>query len=223
MKRLLCLAFVAISFLAAAAPAAEPLTAPQRAELLGRLQALHAKHPSFQAAFSEQRTSSLLKKPLISTGRIAFEIPNKFRREVTGANPSLTLSNGRELWLYYPNFQEAQQYTRGNRKFDEILDSLTDALNFTQVEEKYQLEATPEGDGGYRLVLTPKRSMLKRIIAQLTVTLDKDLNVRCTDLVLLKGDHVVTTYSALRREALPPATFEFAPPPGTNISRPMGK
>jgi len=224
MKRLLCLPFAVLLLLCAPASAAEPLTPPQRAELLARLQAFHAKYPSFQAAFSEQRTSSLLKKPLTSTGHIAFQIPNKFRRELTGSNPSLTVSNGQELWLYYPNFKEAEHYTLGKRAiFDEVLSALTDGLNFARVEERYQLEVTPEEGGGYRMVLIPKRSNLKRLVAQLVVILDKELDVQRTDLLLPKGDQVVTSYTAPRREPIAPATFEFVPPADANISQPLGK
>jgi chaperone LolA len=204
--------------------AAAPLSPPERAELLGRLEAVHTQYPSFQAAFSEQRTSRLLKKPITSTGHIAFQIPNKFRREMTGSNPSLTISNGKELWIYYPNFLEAEQYTLGKRAiFDDALAALTAGLNFAHVEEFYQLDVTPEDEGGYQIVLTPKRSNLKRIVAQLSVFLDKNLDVRRTDLTLPKGDQVVTTYTAQRREQIPAATFEFAPPAGANITHPLGK
>lgn len=224
MKLRLCLAFCALALIfPLLATAADPLTPPERAELLGRLQALHAKFPSFQATFSEQRTSRLLKKPLVSDGTIAFQIPNKFRREVTGSNPSITISNGHDLWIYYPNFLEAEQYTLGKRAiFDDALAALTAGLNFGRVEEFYQFDATPE-DGGYRIVLTPKRSNLKRIVAQLTVLLDKDLTVRRTDLILPKGDQIVTTYTNPRREPIPASTFEFVPPAGANVTRPLGK
>jgi len=224
MKRLLCLTLAVLSIHLAPVCAAEPLTPPERAALLGRLQALHAQSPCFQATFSEQRTSRLLKKPITSTGRIAFQIPNKFRREMSGSNPSLTVSNGRELWIYYPNFKEAEQYTLGKRAlFDDALAALTAGLNFARVEEFYQLEVTPEEEGGYQIVLTPHRSNLKRIVSQITVILDKDLDVRRTDLILPKGDQVVTTYTAARRDPIPASTFEFVPPPGANISRPLGK
>jgi outer membrane lipoprotein carrier protein len=223
MKRFLCLVLAALA-LGLPVRASAPLTPPERAELLGRLQALHEKYPSFQANFSEERNSRLLKKPLSSTGHIAFQIPNKFRRELTGSNPSLTVSNGKELWLYYPNFKEAEEYTLGKKAiFDDALAALTAGLNFSRVEEFYQLEITPADDGGYSILLTPKRSNLKRIVAQLTVVLGKDLDVRRTELTLPKGDLVVTTYTATKRDPISASTFEFAPPEGANVTRPLGK
>jgi outer membrane lipoprotein carrier protein len=224
MKRLILFVFTAIVLLSQPAPAAEPLAPSQRAELLAKLQALHVKYPSFAAAFAEQRTSRLLKKPLLSTGHIAFQIPNKFRREVTGSNPSLTVSNGQELWLYYPNFKEAEHYTLGKRAlFDDALAALTAGLNFARVEEFYELQITAEAGGGYQIILTPKRSNLKRIVAQLAVTLDQELEVRRTELTLPKGDQVITTYTEPKREGISASTFEFVPPAGANISRPLGK
>jgi outer membrane lipoprotein-sorting protein len=72
-------------------------------------------------------------------------------------------------------------------------------------------------------VLTPKKSGLKRTVQQLTVYLDSDLNVRRADLILPKGDHTVTTYSAQRRGALPASTFEFAAPADARVTHPLGK
>src|SRR6184192_3495806 len=58
-----------------------------------------------QADFQEQRVIRLMKKPILSAGKVWFQRPNKFRREVKGSSPSLTVSDGRQLWIYYPNFQ----------------------------------------------------------------------------------------------------------------------
>lgn len=222
MKYLVCLA--ALCTFACTASASEALTPPERAELLTRLQNAHAKSPGFQANFSEERTSRLLKKPITSSGKIAFQIPNKFRREVTGANPSVTVCNGKELWLYYPNFQEAEQCSLEKKPLVEsALAALTAGLNFSRMEEFYQVEAARDADGGYEIGLTPKRGDLKRLVARLVVSLDRNLDVRRTDLTLPKGDMVVTSYTAQRRDTIPGTAFEFAPPAGTNITHPMGK
>src|SRR5438132_11678743 len=68
---------------------------------------------STQADFQEQRVIRLMKKPILSSGTIWFQPPNKFRREVKGNSPSVTVSDGRELWIYYPNFKSAERYPLG--------------------------------------------------------------------------------------------------------------
>jgi len=203
--------------------AGEPLSPQERVALLAKMEEIKTKHPSMQAEFTEERTSRLLKKPVSSSGTIAFQTPNKFRREVGGSSPSLTVSNGSVLWLYYPNFKEAELYTLGQRAmFDDAMAALTAGLNFGEVENFYRLEAAREGSG-YRVTLTPKKANLKRIVKQLTILLDGDLNVSRTDLEMPKGDRVQTVYTNTRRTALPGSTFEFTPPKDANISRPLGK
>src|SRR6201981_3492377 len=68
---------------------------------------------STQADFQEERVIRLMKKPILSSGRISFQPPNNFRREVKGNSPSITVSNGRQLWIYYPNFKSAERYSLG--------------------------------------------------------------------------------------------------------------
>jgi outer membrane lipoprotein carrier protein len=220
MKRFLLLLTLAAC---SATGFADTLTPAERADLLSKLQALREKNPAIEATFSEQRTSHLLKKPVTSSGSIDFHVPNKFRREVTNPNPSLTVSNGRELWIYYPNFKEAEHYTLGQRPmFDDALAALTAGLNFSRVEEFYSLNIA-HNDGVYELTLTPKHSNLKRVVNQLTVVLDKDLDVRRTELILPKGDKVTTNYTNTRRTDLPAGTFEFNPPSDVHVTRPLGK
>ena len=66
-----------------------------------------------QADFHEQRVIRLMKNPVVSSGTLWFHLPNKFRCEVEGNSPSITVSDGRELWIYYPNFKSAERYPLG--------------------------------------------------------------------------------------------------------------
>jgi len=223
---LLTLCCVALAPAAPDAPAGgsgAALSREERGQLLQRLEAIKEKYPSIEANFTEKRRSRLLKKPLESKGTIQFDIPNRFRREVGGTSPSLTVSNGKVLWLYYPNFKEAELYTLGQRAmFDDAMAALTAGLNFSRVEAYYDLEAYLE-KGGYRMTLSPRKSNLKRIVQSLTVYFDADLNVYRTALTLPKGDEVITDYSGTRRGKLAASIFEFTPPEGVNVTRPLGK
>src|ERR1044072_239512 len=62
-----------------------------------------------QADFQEQRMIRLMKNPILSSARVWFQPPNKFRREVKGNSPSLTVSDGRQLWMYYPGFRSEER------------------------------------------------------------------------------------------------------------------
>src|SRR5437588_8448753 len=90
------LAFAALTSIAKAAPLSE-------ADLRNLLAGIR-QNRSTQADFQEQRAIRLMKKPIVSSGRIWFQPPNKFRREVKGSSPSTKVSDGRQLWTYYPYF-----------------------------------------------------------------------------------------------------------------------
>jgi outer membrane lipoprotein carrier protein len=215
-----------VALLAMVAPqfaAAIELTPDQRAALLAQMQAQRDKQPGARAHFREQKQSRLMKDPLISEGEIAFRAPNQFRREIIGDNRSLTVSDGKTLWIYYPNFQEAEKYPLGQRAFfDDSIAALTAGMNFTHIEEYYKLTVYQE-NGGTRFVLLPRKSNLKHLLLQLTIWLDKDLLLKKTEIIMPGGDKSVTDYTGTERVALPESTFTFTPPPGTRVTTPLGK
>jgi chaperone LolA len=199
------------------------LSSAEAAQLLARMQEHRAKFPSLTADLSEEKTCHLLQKPLVSNGTLAFQAPNKFRRELKGNNPSLMVSNGQKLWIYYPKFKEAELYLLGQRAFfDDAIEALTAGLNFQRVADFYRYTITRDGSG-YRMLLTPKSGGLKRIMKELTVQVDESLRVTRTVAVLPKGDQVVTSYRSQKPTALPASTFDYAPPADARVSQPLGK
>src|SRR5689334_1168915 len=95
--------------------AAEPLSPADLKALLGRIREKRAAAPQVHADFQEQKTIRMMNKPVVSSGQVWFQAPNKFRREVKGNSPSLTVSDGQQLWIYYPKFSSAEHYTLGRR------------------------------------------------------------------------------------------------------------
>jgi len=199
------------------------LNPAETAGLIGRLKEHRAKFPSLTADFAEERVTRLLQKPLQTSGTIAFTAPNLFHREVRGANSSTTVCDGKQLWIYYPNFGEAERYTLGERAFfDDSIAALTAGLNFTNIEGYYRYEAFRE-DKGYRLVLHPKTGGLKRMLKQLSVWITDDFMIGRTETLLPKDGRIVTNYRNQKAEAVPASTFNFKPPADTKVSTPLGK
>ena len=224
--RRLALLVLVIPCLLAGAPAsraADELNADERTALLTQLRDLHVKQPDFEATFTEQRTSHLLNKPVISEGLIDFSAPDKFRREVKTPSPSTTVSDGKTMWIFYPSFNEVEVYPPEKRSFlDESLKALTAGLNFEIIDEFYNFRAYKES-GGYRLDLTPKKPALRRVVQTLTLHLSSEFLPLKTEIVLPKGDQLDTEYHNAHRMPLPGSMFEFDPPAGALITYPMGK
>ena len=74
--------------------------APLSGDELKNLLTSIRQNRSTQADFQEQRVIRLMKNPVTSSGTVWFQTPNKFRREVKGNSPSITVSDGRDLWIY---------------------------------------------------------------------------------------------------------------------------
>jgi outer membrane lipoprotein-sorting protein len=176
-----------------------------------------------QADFHEERVIRLMKKPVVSSGTVWFQPPNKFRREVKGNSPSVTVSDGRELWIYYPNFKSAERYPLGKGSpLDATVAAINSALNLENIETSFNISAT-KSDTGHELALLPRTAAMKRVFQKLDLRINDKFRVEGTDMLLPNGDRIVTTYSNQTRAPISPSTFEFKPPPGTEVSTPLGQ
>ena len=216
-RTLLCGILVASTL----APVAK--SAPLSESELKNLLAAIRQNRSTQADFQEERVIRLMKKPINSSGTVWFQVPNKFRREVKGNSPSLTVSDGRELWIYYPNFKSAERYPLGKGSpLDATVAAINSALNLENIETSFNISATKSGNG-HDLGLLPRTAAMKRVFRKLDLQINSEFRVERTDMLLPNGDRIVTTYSNQTRAAIPASTFEFKPPAGTEMTTPLGQ
>jgi len=201
-------------------------SAPLSETDLKNLLAAIRQNRSTQADFQEQRMIRLMKKPILSSGKVWFQPPNKFRREVKGSSPSLTVSDGRELWIYYPNFKSAERYPLGKGSpLDSTVAAINSSLNLEDVEHTFQISVTKADSpqASYELTLLPRTPSMKRVFQKLDLRINDQRRVERTEMLLPNGDRIVTAYSNQSREPVPASTFEFTPPAGTEVSTPLGK
>lgn len=217
--RFATLALISVSV----AAQAQPLSPADVKNLLGRIREIRAAAPHVQADFREEKTIHLLNKPIVSAGKVAFQAPNKFRREVTGSSPSVMVSNGHDLWIYYPNFKSAEHYSLGKRSpVDAAIATINTALNLENVENTFAITGS-KIDNRYELELSPRAPSMKRMFDKFALRLNKDFLADRTEMLQANGDRVVTTYANQSRAPIQAATFEFVPPAGTEISTPLGR
>ena len=205
--------FVALTCIANSGPLSE-------ADLKSLLAGIR-QNRSNQADFQEQRVIRLMKKPIFSSGKVWFQPPDKFRREVKGNSPSLTVSDGRQLWIYYPNFKSAERYPLGKGSpLDSTVAAINSSLNLENVENTFQISATKSDppQAGYELTLLPRTPSMKRVFQKLDLRINDQLRVERTDMVLPNGDRIVTTYSNQTRGPVPASMFEFTPSAGIEVS-----
>lgn len=215
----LILAIVALAALAHA----QSLSPSDVNNLLARIREKRSAAPQVQADFQEEKAIHLMNKPIVTSGRMSFQLPNKFRREVKGNSPSITVSDGQQLWIYYPNFKSAEHYSLGKRSpLDSVIAAINTALNLENVENNFHVTAT-KIDNGYELELTPRSPPMKRVFQKLKIRINNDLLLERTEMLQPNGDRLVTTYSNQTRAPIPASTFEFTPPTGTEITTPLAR
>jgi len=202
---------------------AAPLTAPEVKTLLERIREKRNAAPHVQADFHEEKVIRLMNKPISSSGKVWFQAPNKFRREVKGNAPSIMVSDGQQLWIYYPNFRSAEHYSLGKHSpLDAGIAALNTALNLENVESTFHITGA-KAASGYDLMLLPRGPSMKRLFQRFNLHINDDLLAERTEMLQPNGDRIVTTYSNQTRAPIPSATFEFTPPTGTDVTTPLGK
>lgn len=181
-------------------------------KLLARVHQKRAASPNVQADFQEEKVTHFLNKPLVSTGKVWFQAPNKFRREMKGAAQTVAVSNGHDFWIYFPNTKSTQHFTLGkNSPVDAALSAMNTALNLENAESTFQITGS-KVERGYQLQLLPRTASAKRIFQRFDLRLSNDLFVERTEMLKPNGDRVLDTYSNQNRAKIPDSTFEFTPP-----------
>ena len=214
-------AFIYGIFLVSALTSVAKSAPLSEAELENLLAAIRQNRTT-QADFQEERVIRLMKKPVVSSGTVWFQPPNKFRREVKGNSPSVSVSNGRDLWIYYPNFKSTERYPLGKGSpLDATVAAINSALNLENIETSFNITAT-KTENGYELQLLPRTAPMKRVFQKLDLRINEKFRVERTDMLLPNGDRIVTTYSNQTRAPIPASSFEFKPPPGTEVTTPLG-
>src|SRR5436853_2559900 len=173
MRKLSPLLFILISL--ASVVRGQSLSEADIKNLLARIAERRVSSPDVRADFQEQKTMHLLNKPIVSSGKISFRMPNKFRREIGGSSASITVSNGRDLWIYYPNFKSAEHYTLGKKSpVDAAIAAINTALNMENIGSTFEVTAAKKGDG-YELELKPRSAAMKRTFQKFDIHMNNDL------------------------------------------------
>jgi outer membrane lipoprotein-sorting protein len=130
--------------------------------------------------------------------------------------------DGKKMSIYYPNYQQLEIYDLEKRPvIKDSLRALTAGLNFREVTNYYSLEGSKNGSE-YQITLTPKTASVKKLVKSVDLTIDDKLTPLRVVIHDNKGQVFTVTYTDVRRDTLPPSTFEFSPPPGTKVSTPLG-
>ena len=182
--------------------------------------------------FRQEKHTALLKKPLVSAGRIRMK-GNVVRWDTESPEPSVLHSDGHEIRMHYPKQSVLEVYPIDRRLADLAASPLPRLAalrqHFTIERAPNPSADTPAGGttrdpaGAIEIRLVPTDPFLAEHVDEVRVTLDvRSAFVTRVQMLDADGDRTVITFSDLRPDTgLQDADLELRPPAGTKISRPL--
>jgi outer membrane lipoprotein-sorting protein len=212
-----------------AAPNEKPTTRPLNPALEKQLREIDARASrikDFTAEFRQEKFTALLRKPLISTGKVRVAGPI-VRWDTAKPEPAVLRSDGREVRMYYPSQKLLEIYPIDQRLGDLATSPLP---SLATVREHFTIEQSdgkgfepPKGRRVLSLRLVPIDAALREHVDEVTVLLDVEAgHILAFEVVDADGDRTHVTFSGIRLDTgIRPADLDLTVPQGTVVSRPL--
>jgi outer membrane lipoprotein carrier protein len=147
-----------------------------------------------------------------SRGTLALQAPRLFRWEVTGPYQQLIVADGRKVWVYEPDLEQATVRDQGAEEAHSPLTVLTD-LSQLDTEFKAADAGTHDGLEWLRLVSRAKEPQFE--YAEIGFDASGLRRMVFKDTL---GNRTEIAFSDWQRNVdLPANTFAFVPPKGTDV------
>lgn len=148
------------------------------------------------ARFVMERKVAALSASLRSEGRVTLGGPGKVRFETLSPSKSILIVNGGKAWLSYPDLKVTKSFELAS---DPVMQVLTEhilamsAFDFSKLAVLY--DVTDIGDSKKKLV--PKQEAVRRVFAELRVTLDSRGLATTVEMISVSGDSTLITFSQI--------------------------
>jgi chaperone LolA len=174
-------------------------------------------------SFREVRKLALLQEPVVETGTLRFKPPAFFRKETGNPVELLNVSDGKTLWVVFPQKNEAEKYPlQANRALRDSFFALSTAFNLSDLEKQFSVSGEWLEDG-FRLLLVPRKRALKEGLSSVGVRLDLNGGLKEIEVNAPNGNRTVFYLSDERKIQDSAGMFVFTPPPGMKVSTPLGE
>ncbi len=171
--------------------------------------------------FVEEKYTALLKKPLVSKGRI-FVKGSKTRWHTTSPRESTLFTDESRVAIYYPSRATMEVYPVDHRLRALMLSPVPRVATLQRhFDIKLVAKQSPKS---LNLHLTPRDDSLREFIAELNVTVGTDVGlVRRIEMIDPEGDRTVITFENTQTNVgLSDKDVACHVPPETKIVHPLG-
>jgi outer membrane lipoprotein-sorting protein len=169
-----------------------------------------------EARFEQSRASSLLTKPLVSTGTLRFERPDKLAWVVETPGKSVMILDGSKLGMAYPDLGVREEIELGG---DPNVERLVRGMliwlagDLDQLRQDYDVtwQAGKGSEGMDLAVLKPRDPAVAHLMGQLNLSIGgQPLQVRAVQVIEPDGDLVNIRLFDIRVDpTLPAAAFSL--------------
>jgi len=182
---------------------------------------------NFVAEVVQTKTLKILQQPIVSEAKLSFAKPNLFRWESTKPAGSLTVSDGKWLWMYYAEFQQAERYPLNDPRLGASpMKALSASLGANPVSLTNSCELIVwESAETLRIEAVPRAQKERQLLARLVLDLDrKTFLLLRTVIEAPNGDRTENRFQRVEwNQPLDVSRFRFEPPAGVRIVSPFGK
>ncbi len=183
-------------------------------EIVARLQEKYETVTSLSADFTQEVFSKSSNKPFTSGGRVFFKKPGKMRWQYAGENKDELVSNGKTVWFFQPDLNQALE-----KKVDASMSGIsTDFLSGVgNLKRDFNVSLAGEKADAYRLVLTPKQTLAN--VKRISITLDRRAGIIVkTSVEDPLGTITEVGFKNVKlNDSIRDSFFEFGAPKGVNI------
>jgi outer membrane lipoprotein-sorting protein len=147
------------------------------AELIRTIDEQQQKIQTVAASFSQRKETSLVRKPLLSSGLVKFKRPDRVHWKYLKPEPMEVALDGESIWVYTPGQFQAEQYSRAqSKRFAQCLESMTAVFQktFAQSAKVYAISFEGfETDHTHHFRLLPKEEKVQKFLSRIDLWIDK--------------------------------------------------
>lgn len=187
-------------------------THPAHAGARDQLNAFTKNLKGLDGQFSQQVFDARGKQKERSTGRVAVSTPRLFRWEYAKPYPQVIVADGKTVWVYDPDLQQASKRPQGVEEGNSPLAILLDP---SKLDRQFVVKETGSSDGIEWLQLTPKQADAAFKTAKLGFG---KTGLKEMEYVDALGQRTRISFTGWKRNpSFAKGTFVFAPPKGVDV------
>lgn len=185
---------------------------------------------TWQAEFTQTRMLKALTQPLVTTGRVWFAVPNRFRWELGSPAQTIALRQSDQMFVIYPLLKRAERYALGGTgagQWREALALLEAGFprDRAELNARFHVLSLTETNASWQLTLQPTSGFARRMMPEIRVSLaTNDFSLTATELVFTDGSRMRNDFrNATLNAAFDDALFDWKPSPEFKVTEPLGK